>query len=108
MIALGRCPIGKMTTTYYSDPLAYARSIPLVQAPVAVPYGVPAVAATASRADDDVRFDCTVTADARGGFVASCVPRQPAAATLGVPRTGSARCIVDPDRDGFEMECDFV
>lgn len=98
-----------MAMTYYSDPLAYARPIPLVQAPVAAsPFGAPVVGAAASRIDDDVRFNCTVSADAQGGFVASCVPRQPAAARLGVPRTGSAQCIVDPDRDGFEMECDFV
>lgn len=103
--------------TYYSDPLAYARPIPLVQAPVATApfgvapassYGAPVVGAAASRIDDDVRFDCVVSADARGGFVASCVPRQPAAARPGVPRTGNAQCIVDPDRGGFEMECDFV
>ncbi|WBR14691.1 Malate/l-lactate dehydrogenase domain-containing protein [Pandoravirus kuranda] len=103
-----------MATAYYSDPLAYARPIPLVQAPVAVPfgaaspYGAPVVGAAAPRANDDVRFDCMVSADAQGGFVASCVPHRPVAPGLGVPRTGSAQCIVDPDRNGFEMECDFV
>lgn len=106
-----------MATTYYSDPLAYARPIPLVQAPmVATPfgvapassYGVPVVGAASPRANDNVRFDCTVSADAQGGFVASCVPHRPVAPGSGVPRTGSAQCVVDPDRNGFEMECDFV
>lgn len=112
-----------MMATYYVDPLAYARPVPLVQthvvhaAPVATvsapsPLGVSplsagATALGASRASDDVRFDCTVSADAQGGFIATCVSRQGNTAHF-APRTGHTVCIVDPDRTGFEMACDYV
>ncbi|AGO84245.1 hypothetical protein psal_cds_473 [Pandoravirus salinus] len=104
--------------TYYTDPLAYARPIPLVQAPAVhtvhtVPTVPPPAAASygarlgaSAGGDDDVQFDCTVSADAHGGFVAACVPRLPATSTY-APRTGRALCVVDPDRDGFEMDCNF-
>ncbi|BCU03827.1 hypothetical protein [Pandoravirus japonicus] len=100
-----------MMATYYADPLAYARPIPLVQAPTV--HTVPPVATAlgaplgvSSVRDDDVQFDCTVSADAQGGFVAACVPRLPATSAY-APRTGRALCIVDPDRHGFEMDCNF-
>jgi hypothetical protein len=92
---------------YSSDPFAYARPIPLVQAPIAPVAAAYGAQAPLGRADgDDMRFDCAVTADGRGGFVASCTPRSGGAPARSLA-SGRAVCVVDPDRNGFEMDCDF-